>query len=343
LSDTSSGKRRRRPTGFTLERAIIVALSLHMFMGGVLTWWPGLLMPAEAAAPSEQQPLEFRFVDTPDPEIPPETPDTEVLSDIDRQAADMSERDDQPDPFSEGNTPQQVMRLPEASPPAPTVEPEPAPQPQPEEAAAPQPEEAAEIQPEEIPPDPLGMVAEAAEETTEESASETAEVAEDAPTTPALPPRRNQLLRSLTSLERYTEPQVMDNPTGGTDGPQSLAEFDTRGYDLGAYLRRVLSTIEQNWRANIPPLIQTGVGGSTFVALSIRRARDKDGAEIAIIVAERTWSSGQPAYDSGALFALELSSPLPAIPNFYPHETIDGRLGFIYNLDPDQVAFPEDR
>lgn len=342
MSDSPITRKRQRPTGFTLERALLLAVVLHLVMGGVVTWWPGLLFPADAVAQSEPRPLEFRFVDTPDQEPPEETPDTEVLSDIDRQAADLSERDDQPDPFSEGNTPQQVIRPADVAPASPAVEPTPAPAPQPERVAAAQPEEAREEQPEELQPDPEGTVAEAAEETAEENPAEAAETPAET-TTPALPPQRNQLLRSLASMERQADPQIMDNRGGGTDGPRSLAQFDTRGYDLGAYLRQVLGTIERNWRANMPPLIRTGIGGASFVALSIRRARADDGREIAIIVAERTWSSGQPAYDSGALFALELSSPLPPIPEFYPYETIDGRLGFIYNLDPNEVQFPEER
>jgi hypothetical protein len=342
VSDSPITRKRTRPTGFTLERALLVALVLHLLMGGVVTWWPGLLYSADAAPQAEQRPLEFRFVDTPDPEQPEETPDTDVLSDIDRRAADMSERDDQPDPFSEGNTPEEVMRPAETAPQSPAVEPTPAPQPQPERVASPEPETTAEEQPEEVPPDPSGTVAEAAEEVAEEASAETADTTAET-TSPALPPRRNQLLRSLASLERQADPRILDNRDGGAEGPRSLAQFDTRGYDLGAYLRQVLGTIERNWRTNMPPLIRTGIGGATFVAMSIRRARADDGSEIAIIVAERTWSSGQPAYDSGALFALELSSPLPPIPEFYPYETIDGRLGFIYNLDPDQVDFPEER
>lgn len=342
MSDSPITRKRRRPTGLTLERALLVALVVHLLMGGVVTWWPGLLYPADAAVPNEPRPLEFRFVDTPDREPPAETPDTDVLSDIDREAADLSERDDLPDPFSEGNTAQQVMRPADIAPESPAIEPTPAPQPQPERDAAAAPEEAREEQPEELPADPSGRVTEAAEETAEESVTEASEQPAET-TSPALPPQRNQLLRSLASLERQSDPQIMDNRSGGTDGPRSLAQFDTRGYDLGAYLRQVLGTIERNWRTNMPPLIRTGIGGATFVAMSIRRARADDGSEIAIIVAERTWSSGQPAYDSGALFALELSSPLPPIPEYYPYETIDGRLGFIYNLDPNQVDFPEER
>lgn len=327
-----------RRTGLTFERAVMVALVLHALFGGVVSWWPGLLVPA-MAEPQEPRPLEFRFVDTPDREPPPQPPDTEVLSDRDRQVADMSDRDDQPTPYSEGNTPQSVMRLPqpaaEASPEQPASRPAPA---QPVAQPAEQPrEETAVEQPLEQPEESTnGDTPVPQREEEERPAAETA-----TPSNPA--PSRNQLLRSLTSLERYTAPQVTDNRSGGAPGPRSLAEFDTKGYELGPYLREVLSRIEMNWRSNIPPLIRTGIGGSTFVALSIRRSRNAAGDEVAVIVAERTWTSGQPAYDSAAVFALELSNPLPPIPAFFPDDIIEGRLGFIYNLDPSRVQFPEDR
>lgn len=331
---STSRKTATQRKGLTLERALVVAMAVHLLFGGIVTWWPGLL-PAAAATPEETRPLEFRFVDTPDREEPETPPETETTSDRDRRAADMSERDDQPTPYSEGNTPESVMRLPQPasqpSPEQPPAEPSPATEQPPAETTSEQPEAAEEP-----------AVTEAGDTATPQRPEEQP-AAETTPAATPPQPNRNQLLRSLTSLERYAAPQVTDNRSGGAPGPQSLAEFDTKGIDLGPYLREVLRRIELNWRANIPPLIRTGIGGSSFVALSIRRTRDGDGNEVATIVAERTWSSGQPAYDSAALFALELSNPLPPIPEFFPYDSIEGRLGFIYNLDPERVRFPEDR
>lgn len=325
---SSLSRSRERSSGFTLERAIFVALLIHLL--GLLTAqrWEQFLIPVPAAA--ESKPLEFRFVDTPDTEEPPLTPDTDVLSDRDRVAADTSPVDDRPDPRSEGNTPERVLRAPEPS--APAVQ-TPAARP-----VAPTPETSAGERP--------------AEEITEtgdtpvEAAEPAARSEDTQPTQPApasLPARPQDLRRSLSRLSAFVDPQVYDNPDGGASGSRNLAEFDTRGYDLGPYLRQVLRTIEGNWRSNIPPLIRTGVGGATFVNLSIRRQRNDQGEEVAVIVAERTWTSGQPAYDSAALFSLELSSPLPPIPDYYPYESISGRLGYIYNLDPEKIPFPEDQ
>lgn len=322
--------RQQRREGFTLEKAVGVAVLLHLLLGALLTWWPGLLVPAEALAAPEPPPLQFRFVDSPATEPPPEPPDTEDLSDIDRQVADASERDDQDTPFSEGNTPQSVVRLPQELAEALTAE-RPTPQP-----TVTEPEPVAEEQPTEPAPS-----AETGELARTEEAVETTTTANPETARPRVPPRRG-LRNSLARLEAYVDPQLFDNPRGGAPGQKSLAQFNTRGFDLGPYLRQVLAIIERNWHATMPPLIQTGVSGATFLALSIQRQRQPDGREVAILVAERTWSSGQPAYDAAAHFSFELSNPLPPIPDFYPHDTIEGRLGFLYNVaHPDDIDFPD--
>lgn len=318
----------RRP-GLTLERAILVALVLHVAGLFLVDFWQPLFpdLSLEAA----ERPIEFRFVDTPesDPVAPPET---EVLSDQDRRAADSSPRDDAADPFSEGNTPQPVLRSPEPA--VPSVETAPV-RPVPESS------ESAEAPEMESPVEEATTEAGAAEAATESATPPAIDAPPTQPTPESLPARPRDLRQSLSRLESFVDTQVFDNPAGGAQDSSGLAQFDTRGYDLGPYLRQVLRQIEANWRSNIPPLIRTGVGGATFVSLSIQRRQNPDGTESATIVARRTWASGQPAYDSAALFALELSSPLPPIPDHYPHQEITGRLGFIYNLDPASVPFPD--
>ncbi len=330
--------RRERSPRFTLGRATVVALALHVLFGAIVTVWPGLLRPAEAMAVPENAPIQFNFVDTPETEPPPEPPDTNVLSDLDREAADDAERTEEATPFSEGNTAQQVIRP--ADPPSEASDAAEAVTPTPEQLDAA--EDAAE-EPEETEMD-AAETTDASEvvEVTEEVADPATETAEAQPTTP-LPPRRRNLKRALASPRAVIDPQIYDNRQGGAGGERAMAQFDTKGYDLGAYLNEVLREIEMNWHGNMPPLIQTGVGGATFVSLSIRRHRNAAGEEVALIVAEQTWSSGQPAYDSAAVFALELSNDLPPIPDFFPHDAITGRLGFIYNLDPGEVEFPADR
>jgi outer membrane biosynthesis protein TonB len=330
----------------TLRQTLVIAVLLHIMLGGLMQWNPDLLW-SEPVAPPESRPLEFRFVDM--PETPTdETPDTDVMSDVDRVAADMSERDDAEDPFSEGNTPQEVLRS-EAEPtPAEAV-------PEAEIPPSPMTPEPAAATPDEQPTSAETAVAATEESTTGETRA--AEVPTEQPeavspgpqplatSAPALPPpRRNTLRDSLArGLQQYVEPEVFANSDGGVDGSQGLVSFDTKGYDLGAYITQVLRIIERNWKSNIPPAARwQGQEGAVFVSLSIVRDHETQ-TEKAIIRLNQSWSSGKPAFDQAALMALEISSPLPPLPDFFPHDQLDGRLGFLYNLDPANVTFPSQR
>lgn len=329
----------------TLRQTVVIAVILHLMLGGVLQWKPDLLWSEPVADEPALPPLEFRFVDM--PETPTdETPDTEVMSDVDRVAADMSERDDAEDPFSEGNTPQEVLRS----------EPESALQPVPETPpSAVVPESVAEATPDVEPSsaDPAAASTDETRETDTATAEET--VSRPEATTPAaqplatsapvLPPPRRDTLRNslLRGLQQYIEPEIFANADGGVDGSQGLVSFDTKGYDLGAYIAQVLRIIERNWKTNIPPAARwRGQEGAIFVNMSIIRDL-QGGDDKAIITVTRSWSSGKPAFDQAALLALEISSPLPPLPSFFPYDQLDGRLGFLYNLDPSQVTFPSQR
>ena len=335
---------------FTLRQAVVVAITLHVIFGITMQWRPDLLWSEPVVPPSEQQPLEFRFIDTPETEPPEEVAEDASMSDIDRVASDVSPRDDAADPFSEGNTPQEVFREPPpsvAAPEQPAVAPgvpieateaTPAPEPQPEAEERPAEEsEADTTTPDAIEGD-VRMVEESA--TPEETTAATAPPVETGPPV-ALPPRQPSLRNSLSRLDSYTQPEIMDNPDGGVGWDDGIVSFDTKGYPLGAYIKQILSIIERNWKSNIPPAAYLpGMKGATFVSLSIERGRSEAGVEIARIVVHQSWSSGKPAFDQAALFALEISTPLPPIPPFFPYEQLDGRLGFLYNLDPSQVTFP---
>ncbi len=328
----------------TLRQTLVIAVLLHL-LGGLVQWNPDLLWSEPVAAEPESRPLEFRFVDVPET-LEEETPNTDVMSDVDRVAADMSERDDAEDPFSEGNTPQEVLR----SEPEP-VETEPAPETPPSAVV---PESAASTSADEPTPaeSPVPVAdatttgdTAAAEETVKQPEAVSPGPQPLATSAPALPPpRRNTLRDSFTrGLQQYVEPEVFANSDGGADGSQGLVSFDTKGYDLGAYTSQVLRIIERNWKSGIPPAARwQGQEGAVFVSMSIVRDR-ASGAEKAIIQVTRSWSSGKPAFDQAALMALEISSPLPPLPDFFPHDQLDGRLGFLYNLDPANVTFPSQR
>ena len=329
----------------TLRQTLVIAVILHLMLGGFLQWNPDLLWSDPVVAEPESRPLEFRFVDVPETETD-ETPDTEVLSDVDRVAADLAELDDAEDPFSEGNTPQEVLR----SDPEPIVQPVPE---TPPSAVTPVPVAAATPDTPPTTEDTVDASVEEAVTSEDRTAEETAAppeanaagpqpLASSAPPLP--PPTRNNLRNSmLRGMEQFVEPEIFANSDGGVDGSQGLVSFDTKGYDLGVYINQILRIIERNWKSNIPPAARwQGQEGAVFVNMSIVRDRET-GAETALINVTRSWSSGKPAFDQSALMALEISSPLPPLPAFFPHDQLDGRLGFLYNLDPAQVTFPSQR
>jgi len=323
----------------TLRQTLVIAVVLHLMLGGILQWKPDLLWSEPVVTEPASRPLEFRFIDMPATETD-ETPDTEVMSDIDRVAADMSERDDAEDPFSEGNTPQEVLRAdPESfvepapeTPPSP-VTPEPVAEATPEEPTDASTDESAVS--EEMP----------AEETVAPPAANAAVPLPRAATAPPLPPPTRNTLRNsmLRGMQQFVEPEIFANSDGGVDGSQGLVSFDTKGYDLGVYIAQILRIIERNWKNNIPPAARwKGQEGAIFVDMSIVRDA-ATGIETAVINVTRSWSSGKPAFDQAALIALRISSPLPPLPAFFPYDHLDGRLGFLYNLDPSQVTFPSRR
>ena len=261
-----------------------------------------------------------------------ENPDTEVMSDVDRVAADMAERDDAEDPFSEGTTAQEVLRSEAES----FVEPVPD-NFQPMVSS----ESVAEAKSDDIPMAEDRAIKDVASPP-EPTATSPQPLATSAPPLP--PPTRDSLRDSLLrGMQQYVEPEVFANSDGGVDGSQGLVSFDTKGYDLGAYITQVLRIIERNWKNNIPPAARwRGQEGVVFVSMSIVRD-EETGTERAVINVARSWSSGKPAFDQSALLALQISSPLPPLPAFFPYDQLDGQLGFLYNLDPSEVTFPSRR
>ena len=315
----------------TLRQTVVIAVVLHLMLGGILQWKPDLLWSDPVVSQPESRPIEFRFVDTPEMEAE-ENPDTEVMSDVDRVAADMAERDDAEDPFSEGTTAQEVLRSEAES----FVEPVPD-NFQPMVSS----ESVAEAKSDDIPMAEDRAIKDVASPP-EPTATSPQPLATSAPPLP--PPTRDSLRDSmLRGMQQYVEPEVFANSDGGVDGSQRLVSFDTKGYDLGAYITQVLRIIERNWKNNIPPAARwRGQEGVVFVSMSIVRD-EETGTERAVINVARSWSSGKPAFDQSALLALQISSPLPPLPAFFPYDQLDGQLGFLYNLDPSEVTFPSQR
>lgn len=104
-------------------------------------------------------------------------------------------------------------------------------------------------------------------------------------------------------------------------GPVS---FESNWFDWGPYTQTMLSRLRVNWYANMPEILRTGLYGSVAVRFTIHR----DGRISDITTLE---TSGVPPYDFAARKAIELSSPLPPLPENFPSATERVIVVFIYN------------
>ena len=115
---------------------------------------------------------------------------------------------------------------------------------------------------------------------------------------------------------------------GGAEGfaEQGPLSFETRWYDWGDYAQSMVSKIRVNWYANMPQIIRTGMQGVVTIRFTIHR----DGRISDITILQ---SSGVPPYDASARRAIELSSPLKALPADFPNATERVTCMFYYNME----------
>lgn len=106
-------------------------------------------------------------------------------------------------------------------------------------------------------------------------------------------------------------------------GPLS---FETAWYDWGEYAQSMVSRIRVNWYANMPQIIRTGMQGVVTIRFTIHR-----NGRISDVTILKT--SGVPPYDFAARKAIELSSPLNALPKDFPNATERVTAMFYYNKD----------
>jgi TonB family protein len=118
----------------------------------------------------------------------------------------------------------------------------------------------------------------------------------------------------------------LGNAGGGDKGhaEQGPLSFETQWYNWGDYAQSMVSRIRVNWYANMPQLIRTGIAGVVSIRFTIQR----DGRITDMTVLS---SSGHPPYDFAARKAIELSSPLNALPKDFPNPNERVTATFYYN------------
>jgi TonB family protein len=114
---------------------------------------------------------------------------------------------------------------------------------------------------------------------------------------------------------------------GGEKGfaEQGPLSFETQWFDWGDYAQSMVSRIRVNWYANMPQLIRSGIQGVVTIRFTIERSGRISAVEILN-------SSGHPPYDFAARKAIELSSPLNALPVNFPGERERVTAMFYYNM-----------
>ena len=107
-------------------------------------------------------------------------------------------------------------------------------------------------------------------------------------------------------------------------GPLS---FETKWFDWGDYAQSMVSKIRVNWYGQMPQLVRSGMKGVATIRFTIQR----DGRITNVEIVE---SSGIPPYDFAARKAIELSSPLNALPKDFPNSSERVVAMFFYNSEP---------
>ena len=113
----------------------------------------------------------------------------------------------------------------------------------------------------------------------------------------------------------------------GGDGTASMALggnafFDARGYDITPWAKRMVYRVKKNWI--FPPVSLYGLKGAVGIYVLIER----DGAVSRVFI--RKTSAIRP-FDQAAFNAIELSAPLPPLPDDFPRENLPAYLLFYYN------------
>ena len=124
----------------------------------------------------------------------------------------------------------------------------------------------------------------------------------------------------------------LGSDAGALGGETGFAEsgpisFETQWYEWGDYADGMVRKIRVNWYGNMPALIRTGMKGVVTIRFTIQRSGQV--TDVTILK-----SSGVPPYDYAARKAIELSSPLAALPKDFPNASERVTAMFYYNLNP---------
>lgn len=345
----------------------LAVLILLLLLGFVQKRHPFQVPPEEIARlqalkEQRQRDMVFRFSDAPDEDVEHEDP--RFLSDANRRQRSQQREEspnEDPDPFSRGNTfelengqPGQPGSVPQ--PPTPRVV-QPEVQPSPDLKPQEQPREEQQAKTEEEPQEeateePVEEVAEATQEEPEEVTDQevpdpvkeqletsdrgTLPVVKGGPR-PYRPVTKNELaaarqaairemnLRDAAKVDAGSSASAtFDNPTG-SNAPFLGLTVETTRSDMGEYLKVLRQLIRGNWR--IPNIARYEVSGVTGISFNIH----KDGTITDIYVMR---PSGHEPLDVSSRNAISNTSPAPPLPKHVDEDKVPIKFGFYYNMRP---------
>jgi TonB family protein len=287
---------------------VMVSVVVHALLAAALILAPSLdlFAPSAEELQARQQELErqqrerqdrtFVFVQPRVDLKALQPPDRGQLSDLDRkaQAPQLAERPNNPLPFAQGNSSEQIEAAEEARKQGPETRLEPntePPKPEPQEQLA-----------RVLPPADTGL----------RRAPENSR------------PAPGALGDALRNLQRYVQNQTFDNPQGGQNTPGASIQFDTKGVEFGPWLRRFVTRVRRAWF--IPQAAYT-MRGHVVIQFNIHR----NGTITDVQVVQ---PSNIESFTIAAYNAIVGASPVDPLPPEYPSEQAFFTVTFYYNEQP---------
>lgn len=136
-------------------------------------------------------------------------------------------------------------------------------------------------------------------------------------------PGQGVLTKAIQNVGKYSQGETLQNLQGNGDFGPSF-QFDTKGVDFGAWLRRFRAQVYSNW--NIP-YAAMALHGHTVLRFTIHR----DGTISDLLILQ---PSTVDSFTKAAFNAIKASNPTVPLPQEYPDEHMVMTVVFYYNENP---------
>lgn len=129
---------------------------------------------------------------------------------------------------------------------------------------------------------------------------------------------------ALRNIQRYAQGEKFNNLGGGADQSYPDIQFDSKGVDFGAWIRRFVAQVKRNW--NIPYAAMSMRG---HVVLTFYVHKNGQISELTLV-----GPSSIDGFNNAAYNALAWSNPTQPLPPEYPDDRAFFTVTFYYNEQP---------